>query len=494
MLPLPNVILIILDSARRDAFGCYGSTDGVTPEFDRLAREGALLWDHQAAGSGSAQAHVSTFSGQHSARHRMVHNLCEVGRDLRALPLLLRELGYRTFGHSKASFIPPAGYEDQFGFDEMLYPGKAAAPAGVGSRRDRLLDRLRQFPAAFNALKAAYRAIAGRERQLDAAARYFDGHTSFRYLRDRLIEWKGRAPVFAYATILHPHTPYFPPRRYRDRVLNGRTLHPQSIALQYDFHGYLNGNYGDATEGLESLKACYLADLLYGDEQIGSFVRELSQAGVLEGSILIVTSDHGELFGEHGYINHGATVWKELFETPCLIRYPDRIPAGTVVNRLTSALDLVPTVFDLIDRREWLDSQTVVDGRPIDFSPGVDDRMLVLDSPPAVLPERFKKYPNALYKLTVLFRAVRTTEWKYLWQSNGERRLFKVGDPEDPAHDRLTEQPAVADRLHAHMERYYTSIDPGYDITRYPVVLSRTVGQRMTNPVVREELRRLGYL
>jgi arylsulfatase A-like enzyme len=248
---LPNVILIILDSARRDAFGCYGSNLGVTPAFDRLARESALLWDHQAAGSGSAQAHVSTFSGQHSARHRMVHNLCEVPRDLRALPLLLRELGYRTFGHSKASFIPPAGYEDQFGFDEMLYPGKASGSAGVGSLRDRLLDRLRRSPAAFNALKSVYRALAGRERQLEAAARYFDGHTSFGYLRDRLIEGKDREPVFAYATILHPHTPYFPPRRYRDEVLKGRALHPQSLDLQYDFHGYMNGNYGDAKEGLE---------------------------------------------------------------------------------------------------------------------------------------------------------------------------------------------------------------------------------------------------
>lgn len=491
---LPNVILIILDSARRDAFDCYGGAEGVTPEFDRLAREGALLWDHQAAGSGSAQAHVSTFSGQHSARHRMVHNLCEVGSDLRALPLLLRELGYRTVGHSKASFIPPAGYEDQFGFDEMLYPGKANGAAGVGSLREQLLDRLRRWPAAFNALKAAYRAILGRERQLDAAARYFDGHTSFRYLRDQLIEWKGRAPVFAYATILHPHTPYFPPRSYRDRVLNGRALHPQALDLQFDFHGYMNGNYGDAAEGLRSLKACYLADLLYGDEQLGRFVRELSAAGVLDKSILIVTSDHGEMFGEHGYINHGATVWKELFDTPCLIRYPRRIPAGTVVNRLTSALDLVPTVFDLIDRREWFESQTAADGRPIDFSPGTDDRCLVLDSPPAVLPERFKKYPNTLYKLTILFRAVRSSQWKYLWQSNGERRLFRVGDPEEPAYDRSADQPALVERMHASMEQFYRNIDPRYNITQYPIVLSRTVGARMTNPVVREELRRLGYL
>ena len=493
----PNVILIILDSARRDAFGAYGAAGGLTPNFDRLAAEGALLWDHQAAGSGSAQAHVSTFSGQHSARHRMVHNLCEVGADLKALPLLLRELGYRTYGHSKASFIPPAGYEDQFGFDEMLYPGKTAAAAGtknVGSLRERALDALRKWPWAFNTAKKAYGKLAGREGQLEAAARYFDGHTSFRYLRDRLIEAKGRAPVFAYATVLHPHTPYFPPKAYRDRVLQGSPLDPQSLDLQYDFHGYMNGNYGDAAGGLDSLKKCYLADLIYGDEQLGRFTAELAEAGVLDNSILIVTSDHGEMFGEHGFINHGASVWKELFETPCLIRYPAAIKPGTIVRRLTSALDLMPTIFSLLGKSDWLQAKTVQDGRPIDFSEGTDDRVLVLDSPPAVLPERFRKYPNTLYKLSILFRAARSTDYKYVWQSNGTRRLFKVGDPEEEPFDRLQAEPEVAERLHEALLRFYQETSPGYDITQYPVIISRSVGARMTNPVVREELKRLGYM
>ena len=203
----PSIILIILDSARRDMFGCYGSSLGLTPNFDRLASEGMLLWDHYAAGCGSAQAHVSTFTGQHSARHRMVHNLCEVRDDLLAMPRLLRELGYRTYGHSKASFIPPAGHEDLFGFDEMWYSGKASARARSGGVRDHALDLLRRWPWAFNTAKRLYGTMLGRERQLAASARYFDGHASFRYLRDRLAEHHGSAPVFAYSTILHPHTP-----------------------------------------------------------------------------------------------------------------------------------------------------------------------------------------------------------------------------------------------------------------------------------------------
>ena len=490
----PNVILIILDSARRDVFGCYGARDGVTPSFDRLATEGMLLWDHYAAGCGSAQAHVSTFTGQHSARHRMVHNLCEVRPDLIALPKLLQGLGYKTFGHCRASFIPPAGHEDLFGFDEMFYPGKATGRSGSSSAWNRLLDGLRRHPWAFNALKRAYTLAAGRERQVAAAARYFDGHSSLRYLRGRLIEYKGHAPVFAYSTLLHPHTPYFPPKRYLRRVFKGAPIHKRALDIQMNFHAYMNGDFGEEREGLEALKKCYLADLLYGDEQLGQFVDDLRGAGILDRSILIVTSDHGEMFGEHGVINHGSTVWEELLRTPCLIRFPGRIPAGTVVRRLTSALDLVPTVFDLLGRTDWLRAHTVVDGDRIEPGGAPDDRFLVVDSPPAVLPERLRAYPNVLYKTSIISRAVRTSSAKYIWQSNGERYLFPVADGEDEADNRYTRDRATADRMHENMVGFYRQIDPAFKLEEYPIVLSRTLGQRLVNPVIRRELKRLGYL
>ena len=491
----PSIILIILDSARRDMFGCYGSNLGLTPNFDRLASEGMLLWDHYAAGCGSAQAHVSTFTGQHSARHRMVHNLCEVRDDLLAMPRLLRELGYRTYGHSKASFIPPAGHEDLFGFDEMWYSGKASARARSGGVRDHALDLLRRWPWAFNTAKRLYGTMLGRERQLEASARYFDGHASFRYLRDRLAEHHGSAPVFAYSTILHPHTPYYPPKRYLDRFFHGRPVPAQALDIQANFHAYANGDFGEAREGIEALKLCYQADLVYGDEQLGQFADDLAERGILDESVLIVTSDHGELFGEHGLANHGASVWEQLYSTPCLIRYPKAIPAGTVVRGLTSALDLMPTAFSLIGKEEWLADRTTLDGEPLRLDTQVDpDRALIVDAPPAVLPERFKQYPKLLYLLSIIARAARTSEFKYIWQSNGQKLLFRTGTPEDDQHNVLEEYPEIADDLHSRMVAFYEAVDPEFVIEQYPVAIGRTAGALMTNPAVRQELKRLGYM
>ena len=490
----PNIVLLNLDSARKDMFGCYGSSLGLTPNLDRLAKNGLLLENHYAPGPGSAQSHVSIFTGQHSARHGMVHNLCEVKPDLKAMPALLREIGYRTYGHSKASFIPPASHEDQFGFDEMLYPGKPGASQRVLSRQG-VLEGLRKFPTLLNILKKAYSKVTGLEHQIRMSARFFDGRESLDYLLSKLRMAQFDRPVFAYATLLHPHTPYYPPKRFLDQVLQGERLHPLSFQIQLNIHAYVNGDFGPAEEALESVKKCYQAEMLYGDHLVGDFVESLRLEGLLDSTLLIVTSDHGELLGEHGELNHGGTAWEELLVTPCIIHYPEKISPGSSFEQLTSGLDLVPTIFDLLGKRVWLESRTVLDGQSVFVQDGNPwDRYLVVDSPPVVLPGRLKQYPNVLYKGSIFQRVVRTLQYKYIWQSNGDHYLFRVGEPETPENNRYQSAVDVVRDLHQKMLCFYESIDANFKIDEYPIVLGRTAGAYLTNPLIREELKRLGYL
>jgi arylsulfatase len=490
----PSIVLLNLDSARKDMFGCYGSSFNLTPNLDRLTQMSLLLENHYAPGSGSAQAHVSIFTGQHSARHGMVHNLCDVKKDLKAMPALLRELGYQTYGHSKASFIPPASHEDQFGFDEMLYPGKDGAVASVFSRQG-LLEQLRKFPALLNILKKAHKTLSGPERQIRISARFFDGRESLDYLRSKLRMAEPDRPVFAYATLLHPHTPYYPPKRFLDQVLRGERLDPLSFQIQLNMHAYINGDFGAAEKAIESVKKCYQAELLYADHLLGNFVESLRRERLLDSTILIITSDHGELLGEHGELNHGGTAWEELFLTPCIIYYPDKIVPGSSITTLTSGLDLMPTIFDLLEKRGWLESQTILDGQSV-FAPDGDpqDRYLVVDSPPLVLPDRLKQYPNVLYKGSVFQRVIRTLRYKYIWQSNGEHCLFRVGEPELPENNRYATDVEIVKDLHQKMLAFYMAIDPNFKIDEYPIVLGRTAGAHLTNPLIRQELKRLGYL
>ncbi len=490
----PNVILVILDSARKDMFGCYGSSDGLTPNIDALAEGGLKLQDHYAAACGSAPAHVSIFSGQHPVRHKVLHNLSEMKNDLVAVPLLLRQLGYKCFGHCKASFTPPAGYEDLFGFDEMKYPG-AGKTSARKSLRGMLADRLRGFPILYHSLKQLYEKFSGDEGMIRASAAIHDGRDSLNYLRHQLEKFKDREPIFAYTTLLHPHMPYCPPKSFCDRVFKGLRPHPLSFKIMRNIHAYVNGDFGPADEAMESVRKFYQADLLYVDHILGEFIKELNRRGILEHSILVVTSDHGEVLGEYGYLNHGNMVWEELLATPAIISAPGRLKEGMVISDLTSALDLMPTIFDLLGEGDWLREQTILDGKSVLSQGGeADNRFLVVDSPPAVLPERYKKYPRTLFELSIIRRAIRTASYKYIWQSDGRCQLYRTGDSELEENNLYTSKPQVATKMHEKMVRFYQEMNPSFQMDQYPVPLSKKVAAKMTDPRIRQELQRLGYL
>ena len=491
----PNIALIVLDSARRDMFGCYGGPD-LTPHIDALAARSLVLQDHYASGCGSAQAHVGLFLGQHSARHGKVHNLSELQGEIKALPTMLRKRGYRCYGHCMVSFIPPAGYEDEFGFDDFYYPEKyAEKTAQSPAVKDRILDRLRNNSKLWGNLRKVYRGIVGQEGVVRAAARRFDGRKSLDYMVEKLKQAEVGRPIFAYTTLLHPHTPYYPPQWCRDQIFQKEKPERLSFEIQNNMHAWANGNYGAASSAIESMKKMYQAELLYADHLVGGFVERLQREGLLDDTILIITSDHGELFGDDGYLNHGLTVREELHRLPCIIHFPRRFAKGQTLPHLTSALDILPTIFDLLGEADFPTGESTLDGASVFNSTVVNQaRRLVVDSPPVVLPERLKEFPRLIMRSNVFYRAVRSEEFKYVWLSNGTRYLFPVGGYESPENSILAEQQSVADELHEEMVRFYRGIDATYDINQYPLNIGSSAGVKMKNPLIRDELIKLGYL
>jgi arylsulfatase A-like enzyme len=259
-------------------------------------------------------------------------------------------------------------------------------------------------------------------------------------------------------------------------------------------HAWINGDYGTAESALDSLKKCYQAELLYGDHLVGEFIKQLKNEGLFENTILVITSDHGEMFGEHGQLNHGMTTWEDIFRVPCIIHYPGHPDMGRDFKYLTSNLDLLPSLFDLIGEAAYPHDKTKLDGVSfMDQSIDWENRQLVVDAPPLVLPERLKAYPKVIAKGSVFFRAVRNSRYKYIWLSNGQRFLFPVGVDEEPANSILETEPEIAQRMHDQMLAYYKNIDPDFKIELYPINMGTSAAMKMTNPVIRQELKKLGY-
>jgi len=490
-----DIALIILDSARRDLFGCYGNLEGLTPNIDKLAKEGLILEDHYAGGCGSTQAHVSTFLGQHSARHGVVHNMSEMNENIIAFPKVLQENGYKTYGHCMASFIPPAGYEDLFGFSEFLYPGKKTGVDDGKRTKVGLLDKVRSYPKIFNFLKNTYKTIAGQERLIKASAKHFDGSVSLKYMLDKLKKDSRESPAFVYSTLLHPHTPYYPPKWCMDHVLQGDKIDPLAFDIQSKMNAWANGDFGEVDSAIDSLKKLYKGELLYADSLVGEFVNQLKESGRLDKTIIIVTADHGELFGEDGWLNHGLTVREELYRIPCVIRYPEKIESGSKIKQLTSALDLAPTIFDLIGQYDSLNNRTKLDGVSLLRKSALsNNRTLVVDSPPVVLPERLKEYKKVLARSSCFYRAIRSSDYKYVWKSNGEEALYKVGNFEDMENNLINYENDTAKSMATEMMSFYQEIDPDYDKNKYNINMGVSAAAKMTDPKIRQELIKLGYM
>jgi len=326
-------------------------------------------------------------------------------------------------------------------------------------------------------------------------AKSVDGKGSLDYLFQKIKENKDVAPVFAYSTLAHPHTPYYPPKEFLDRIFKGQKIDKTSYDIQFNLHAYVNGDFGEAEVAMESVRKCYKANLLYADHLVGDFIKRLKRDGLLNNTLLIIMADHGELLGEHGELNHGGTVWEELLSIPAILHYPEKIESASKLSNLTSGLDILPTILDLIGELENLKTDLSLDGSSI-FTKDMDwkNRFLVVDSPPIVLPERLKAFPNLLFRGNIISRAVRTKNYKYIWQSNGEIYLFRTGELEFPESCNLHQSEDIANELHQKMIEYYRNFDSNFKLDEYPIVMRKNIANLVGNPTIRKELRKLGYL
>ncbi len=482
----PNIFLVILDSARKDFFGCYGNKEGLTPNIDKLAQDSILCKNFYSGGAGTAQSHGCIFLGQHSTKSGLVHNLSEIHTNITPFTSLLKNNGYNNYGHSKI-VVPPAGYEKLFSFDEMVYPIKGNKTKVV-SLRKRILDYARQFPKIWNFIRVLYRKSFGAEYLLSSTANHVDGKESLEYLLKKATE--SNKPGFFFTTIMHPHTPYYPPKWAREKLFGRKKISQKAFEIQTDFHSWINGNHGESKDAIDDMRKLYKAELLYGDSLIGDFIKSLKKANLYEDSIIIITSDHGEFFGEHGNLNHGATIYNELFQLPCIIKTPTN--KHLEINKLTTHIDLFPTIMDLLNIPIESNEDIDIDGQSI--LKDDEERFLVIDSPPIVLPGRLSHYPKVIEKFSIFYRGIINQSFKYIWRSDGKQSLFDRDSKEIVENDLIGSNGDQASVLHQIMIEYYKSIYEKFDIDKYPINIGSTAASMMTSPRIKKELKKLGYL
>jgi len=304
-----NLVICVLDAARADHVGCYGYRRDTTPNIDRLAEESVVFGSHFTPIPSTKPATVSLFTGLYPESHGWIGG--GVGEEsVFTLAKGLRAAGYRTaFFTSNVVASPEMGVGTDF---EQVF-GK---PSGEGGGRATQSER--DFWRTPEGLTQAFGKWLARE---------------------------GESPFFAYCHFLPPHNPYDAPEAHRRflaeaepaPVRRGRlefreAAPPYGTMQPYAPHEWVNE---------------YDANLRWADWGVGEVVRLLRERGLLENTLLVVTSDHGEAFGEHGYVFHSHAVYDEFVHIPLVIRFPGRQRLVGRVAALTQTVDLLPTVCDL---------------------------------------------------------------------------------------------------------------------------------------------------
>lgn len=318
----PDVVLIVIDTARADRFGCYGYTRDTTPNIDAFARDAVLYRGARSTAPWTVPAHASIFTGLRVGEHglhwspqddgKLVTTLREPAR-ARLLAALLAERGYTTFGVSNNPWVSDRTGFDA-GFDTFYSVAHAAADRATLQRW--LGDR--SLPETTTAVS------------FDLFRRHLDEH---------LLD----PPFFVFFNLMEPHFPYLPPADHAGRfggdpeamqALLDRRLSPELAMLG-----------GVARPDPALLSPLYDEELAAVDAAIGRFFASLQHADRYDDALIIVTSDHGEHLGEAGRYSHQLSVDDALLEVPLLVKYPGNAGAGTVVDApLVSVTDVHQTV------------------------------------------------------------------------------------------------------------------------------------------------------
>ncbi|HYN08775.1 MAG TPA: sulfatase [Vicinamibacterales bacterium] len=319
----PNVLLIIIDALRADRLSAYGHGRPTSPAIDRMAHEGALFEQGFSTSSYTLPSHASILTGLYSYQHGVEWGSSHHWVKHATLPELLQARGYRTgaFSGNTFWFTREHGFGQGFlHFDDFFHSfADMALRTGYG----KLVARQVLWRVGYEDIPARKRATTTNQQVL------------------RWLAHDQSHPFFVTINYMDVHDPYIPPQPYRNR-----------FASRPDPGGLLNWELHVpetlTSEELQSELDAYDGSIAYVDDQVDALVAAIRQRYRDRELLVVITSDHGEEFGEHGGFLHGSHLYREAIRVPLIVWQPGRVPSGARISQPVTNAAIPATILDLI--------------------------------------------------------------------------------------------------------------------------------------------------
>jgi len=313
-----NVVLLVLDTVRVDALEPYGAPAGSTPAIAGLARSGTAVPDVFATACWTLPSHASLFTGRlpralglgqaPGGSPQGAHPVMSAQRG-RLLPEVLRRAGWDTRGVSANVWVSGAsGFATGFEVFEEVETGRRQEQVEREDLRGRVVWALEGLRArADDGAEAAEAVLA-------------------RWLSDR-----DERPFFWFVNLVEAHSPYLPPKPYNDLGARERVKAASEARRHLSLGAIWRACLSELDvpdEALERMRHLYARSVRLMDDWIQRLLSRLDDAGELEETLVVVTSDHGENFGEGGLIAHAFSLDDRLIRVPLVASDPDFAPGG----------------------------------------------------------------------------------------------------------------------------------------------------------------------
>ncbi|MFH2001735.1 MAG: sulfatase [Planctomycetota bacterium] len=415
----PNFLLLVLDTSRADYFSCYGHEKRTTPHIDALAAEGMRYEAAFSTCFWTFPSHASLLTGLYPTEAGATSETLFLSNEVSTLAEQLRDAGYHT-----GAIVRNPWLSVERGFHQGFVDYHEAW------RND---DGLHGQDAGERA--AAEKAVA--------------------WLHARRREEK---PFFLFVNLNIAHLPYAPPEEVRSRFLASERPQARVDELMQLTGGWehLAGESPLDDMDLQILKELYEADIACADLLASLLFDALKDQGLLDETVVIVTSDHGENIGEHGMIDHVFSLFDTTVRVPLIIRYPSRFPRGGVCGDLVSLIDVAPTVLDLCGAL-----QPGEDTEPLRFSlcnAKREKRSAIFaenDRPLngiELLNRHFPRFDT--HALDHRMRMVRTARYKLIVHVMADMQLFDLAADPSETRDRSKEEKKARRNLYASVKAW----------------------------------------
>jgi arylsulfatase A-like enzyme len=369
-----NVLFVTVDQWRGDCLSAAGHPLVETPTLDRVAASGTRFANHWANAAPCGPSRACLYTGTYLHHHRSVQNGTPLDDRLTNVARLARQAGYRPalFGYTDTSVDPrtvtPAdrrlwSYEGVLpGFDPVVVdPWDAGSPAWGRWLADRGVD----VPADAHDLYLPVPGYPGADRHGStwAPTRFSAEHSPTAFIVDRVTDWldrHGDEPFFVHASLIGPHPPRRNPVGYHDRYAAddvGPFVAAPTRQEEMASHPLAWGamqlpiTAAPDDEGeRRQLRATYYGAVREVDDRLADLFGYLDANGLTDDTLVVVTSDHGEMGGDH-WLLEKLGYWDQSYHVPLIVRDPRPDAAGgrgAVVRAFTESVDVLPTICDWI--------------------------------------------------------------------------------------------------------------------------------------------------